>query len=135
MMRISPEQWRKISVINKPLITMLLATALAGFSLATHAKNVRKSLPPPPPKFDHFYEGSIKVRRDDSGIAPCRAKSLSSKLGCAYPPEEPGGECYVFLAWRRDIEESGYTEYAIWRQLMARCNGWKDYPSLIGKEY
>jgi hypothetical protein len=93
MMRISPEQWRKISVMNTPLITMLLATALAGFSLATHAKNVRKSLPPPPPQFDYFYKGSIKVKRDSSWAAPCRPKSLSSRLGCAYPPEESGGEC------------------------------------------
>ena len=115
-------------------IILILAAALMGFSLTAHAKNVRKPLPLPPPEFDHFYEGSIKVKRDDSGAAPCRAKSLSNKLGCAYPSEEPGGECFVFLAWRQDIEENGYTENAIWRQLMARCNGWKDYPSLIGRD-
>jgi hypothetical protein len=108
--------------------------ALMGFSLAAHAKNVRKSLPLPPPEFDHFYKGSIEVKRDSSWSAPCRPKSLSSRLGCVYPPEEPGGECSVFLAWREDIEETGYTENAVWRQLMARCNGWKDYRPLIGKE-
>jgi hypothetical protein len=85
--------------------------------------------PPPPPQFDYFYKGSIKVKRDSSWVAPCRPKSLSSRLGCAYPPEESGGECLVFLAWRQDIEEAGFTENMVWRQLMARCNGWKDYRS------
>jgi hypothetical protein len=81
-----------------------------GFSLPAHAKNVRKSKSIlPPPEFDHLYEGNIRVKRDSAWAAPCRPISLSGRLGCAFPPDKPNDECFVFSAPREDVAMDGRT--------------------------
>jgi hypothetical protein len=117
--------------------TKLLLTGIAVLFLATgtgHAKNVRIL---PPPKYDHLYEGRIAIIHGDSAGLPCRPRSLSTRLGCAYLEKDEvgnyhttGKECVIFLASREEIEEAGYTENTILRREMARCNGWEGYRRL-----
>ena len=91
----------------------------------------------PPPKFDHLYEGRIAIIHGDSASLPCRPRSLSTRLGCAYLEEDKvgnyhstGKECLIFLASREEIKEAGYTESALLRHEMAYCNGWEGYRPL-----
>jgi hypothetical protein len=124
----------KLLPIVDVLIVCVIA-ALMGFTLPTHAKNVKKSKSIlPPPEFDHFYRGNISVKRDSAWSAPCRPISLSGRLGCAFPPDKSNDECFVFMAPREEIEEAGYTENAVWRHLMARCNGWRNPQPLRAKD-
>jgi hypothetical protein len=117
---------------NQMLKTTIIAVlALSMLASAAHAKNVKRSILPPP-EFDHPYVGKIKVIRDSAWSLPCRPRSLSSRLGCAYPPDETDEECVIYLAERGEIEEAGYTENAVWRHEIAHCNGWKHYRTLSG---
>ena len=120
--------------------TRTLITGIAAlFLLATgtaHAKNVRESILPPP-KHDHLYEGRITIIHGDSAGLPCRPRSLSTRLGCAYLEKDEvgnyhstGKECVIFLASQEEIKEAGHTENTILRREMARCNGWEGYRRL-----
>ena len=94
--------------------THTLITGIAAlFLLATgtaHAKNVRESILPPP-KHDHLYEGRITIIHGDSASLPCRPRSLSTRLSCAYLEKDEvgnyhstGKECLIFLASREEIK-------------------------------
>jgi hypothetical protein len=85
----------------KTTTTTLAAIALAlSFSaLATPAAAKKKSILPPP-EFDHPYVGTITVKRDSSASVPCRPRSLSTRLGCAFPPDKDGEECVIYLAYQ-----------------------------------
>jgi hypothetical protein len=97
-----------------------------------NVQDVRKSKSIlPPRKFDHLYGGNIRVKRDSAWIAPCRPISLSGRLDCPFPPDKPGEECFVFIALPEEIEEAGYTENAVWRNVMGRCNGWQGRGPLL----
>jgi hypothetical protein len=116
-------------------IAFAFALLLVALSAPVRAKEVRKSKSIlPPPEFDHLYEGNIRVKRDSAWAAPCRPISLSGRLGCAFPPDKPGEECFVFVAPREEIEEAGYAENAVWRHLMARCNGWRNRQPLRAQD-
>jgi hypothetical protein len=115
----------------KRLFLITLALTSAVFTAApAHAKNVRKSILPPS-EFDHPYEGKIRVIRDTAWSLPCRPRSLSTRLGCAYPPDKTDDACVIYLAEREEIEEAGYTENTVWRHEVAVCNGWRGYRPLF----
>jgi hypothetical protein len=117
---------RKMRVYISLIAAMLLATGTA------HAKNVRKSILPPP-KYDHLYEGRITIIHESSASLPCRPMSLTERLGCAYleeNKERKDKECVIWLASREEIEEAGYTENTILRREIASCNGWEGYRRL-----
>src|SRR5262245_12540502 len=118
------------------MIKLALLAGIAALFLATgaaHAKDVRRSILPPP-KFDHLYEGQITIRHDSAWSLPCRPRSLAERLGCTFLEEDeknpPAKECFIWLALKKEIEEAGYTENIIFRRQMALCNGWKGYRRL-----
>jgi len=116
-----------------------LLSGIAALLMATsaaHAKDVRESILPPP-KYDHLYEGRIAIIHGGSSVLPCRPRSLSIRLSCAYLEEDTvgnyhstGKECVIFLASQEEIKEAGYTESVLLRREMARCNGWEGYRRL-----
>jgi hypothetical protein len=113
----------------------LLLTGIAVLTLlyagGAHAKKVRQ-VTLPPSQYDHIYEGRITVRHELAGSLPCRPRSLSIRLSCVYLDEDKDKEkeCVIWLASRKEIEEAGYTEDALWRRANAACNGWKGYRRL-----
>jgi hypothetical protein len=109
--------------------SLLIGVALLALATPAHAKKVKKSILPPP-QFDPPFEGTIKVTRDSEASLPCRPRSLSTRLGCTYPPKKPDEGCVIYLALPDEIKEAGYSENDLWRHEIAFCNGWKGYRSL-----
>ena len=107
------------------IFVLFLATGTA------YAKKVRQ-ITLPPLQYDHIYEGRITVRHELAGSLPCRPRSPSIRLSCVYLDEDKDKEkeCVIWLASRKEIEEAGYTEDALWRRANAACNGWKGYRRL-----
>jgi hypothetical protein len=115
-------------MVRKYLFLMLAGAVFAA--VPAHAKNVKKSVLPPS-QFDHPFEGTIKVIRDSEASLPCRPRSLSTRLGCTYPPtSETDKDCVVYLALPDEINAAGYSENDLWRHEIAFCNGWKGYRPL-----
>jgi hypothetical protein len=105
---------------NKIAILAALFTLIGS---QAHAKSIL-----PPSKYDHPFEGTIIVKRNDSGSLPCRPRSLSIRYGCAFLSED-GKECEIHLAYTHELP-TGMRENDLWRHEIARCNGWQGYRPL-----
>jgi hypothetical protein len=73
----------------------------------------------------HAEDIKIRIIRDSSGSLPCRPTSMSTRLGCAIPPDETDEECVIYIADDGDLELAGRTYKSVLRHEIRHCKGWR----------
>ena len=115
--------------LNTALIILLLATAPA-LALSPDA--------PPPPKYDHPFNGVVRVDHDVAACIKMRPLVPGEiRLGCADGRKE--GLCVVHMLpdkelKRKELKRYGFSRERLLRHHIGHCNGWPDDHSIPSSE-
>jgi hypothetical protein len=119
--------------LNTALIILLLATAPA-LALSPDA--------PPPPKYDHPFNGVVRVDHDVAACIKMRPLVPGEiRLGCTDWRKTADGKglCVVHMLpdkelKRKELKRYGFSRERLLRHHIGHCNGWPDDHSIPSSE-
>jgi hypothetical protein len=119
--------------LNTALIILLLATAPA-LALSPDA--------PPPPKYDHPFNGVVRVDHDVAACIKMRPLIPGEiRLGCTdwRKTADAEGLCVVHMLpdkelKRKELKRYGFSRERLLRHHIGHCNGWPDDHSIPSSE-
>jgi hypothetical protein len=119
--------------LNTALIILLLATAPA-LALSPDA--------PPPPKYDHPFNGVVRVDHDVAACIKMRPLVPGEiRLGCTdwRKTADAKGLCVVHMLpdkelKRKELKRYGFSRERLLRHHIGHCNGWPDDHSIPSSE-
>ena len=106
--------------LNTALIILLLATAPA-LALSPDA--------PPPPKYDHPFNGVVRVDHDVAACIKMRPLVPGEiRLGCTdwRKTADAEGLCVVHMLPDKELKRYGFSRERLLRHHIGHCNGWPD---------
>ena len=106
--------------LNTALIILLLATAPA-LALSPDA--------PPPPKYDHPFNGVVRVDHDVAACIKMRPLVRGEiRLGCTdwRKTADAKGLCVVHMLPDKELKRYGFSRERLLRHHIGHCNGWPD---------